>query len=116
MTWRAYDFWVMTVGWALVALTCLMTYLLMRSPWGRVLKGIREDEDAVRSLGKNVYAYKMQSLVIGGIFGALAGFIIALRQRGHQPVVLRHRRHVLRLHGAADRRRRPGASVRSPVR
>ena len=36
--------------------------LLMRSPWGRVLKGIREDEDAVRSLGKNVFAYKMQAL------------------------------------------------------
>jgi ABC-type branched-subunit amino acid transport system permease subunit len=85
VTWRAYDFWVMTVGWVLVALTCLMTYLLMRSPWGRVLKGIREDEDAVRSLGKNVYAYKMQSLVIGGIFGALAGFVIALRSAAINP-------------------------------
>jgi ABC-type branched-subunit amino acid transport system permease subunit len=85
VSWRAYDFWVMTVGWALVVLTCLMTYLLMRSPWGRVLKGIREDEDAVRSLGKNVYAYKMQSLVIGGVFGALAGFIIALRSAAINP-------------------------------
>ena len=43
------------------ALCCLIVWLLMRSPWGRVLKGIREDEDAVRSLGKNVYAYKMQA-------------------------------------------------------
>lgn len=85
VTWRAYDFWVMTVGWGLVLLACLMTYLLMRSPWGRVLKGIREDEDAVRSLGKNVYAYKMQSLVIGGLFGALAGFIIALRSAAINP-------------------------------
>ena len=73
--WRAYDFWVMTVGWTLVALCCLIVWLLMRSPWGRVLKSIREDEDAVRSLGKNVYAYKMQSLVLGGLFGALAGFL-----------------------------------------
>ena len=32
----------------------LFVYLLMRSPWGRVLKSIREDEDAARSLGKNV--------------------------------------------------------------
>ena len=39
-----------------------LVYFLMRSPWGRVLKAIREDEDAVRSLGKNVYSYKMQSL------------------------------------------------------
>ena len=57
----------------------------MRSPWGRVLKGIREDEDAVRSLGKNVYAYKMQSLIIGGLFGALAGFMIALRSAAINP-------------------------------
>src|SRR6188472_1040834 len=85
VTWRAYDFWVMTVGWVIVALSCLVVYLLMRSPWGRVLKGIREDEDAVRSLGKNVYAYKMQSLIIGGLFGSLAGFLIALRSAAINP-------------------------------
>ena len=70
--------WVLLVAWALIAVCCLFVWLLMRSPWGRVLKGIREDEDAVRSLGKNVYAYKMQALVIGGVIGAFAGFISAL--------------------------------------
>ncbi len=83
--WRAYDFWVLFVGWILVALSCLIVFLLMRSPWGRVLKAIREDEDAVRSLGKNVYAYKMQALVLGGVFGALAGFIAALRSAAINP-------------------------------
>ncbi len=80
VTWRSYDFYVMTVGWALVAAACVIVWLLMRSPWGRVLKGIREDENAVRSLGKNVYAYKMQALMIGGVFGGLAGVVTALRQ------------------------------------
>jgi ABC-type branched-subunit amino acid transport system permease subunit len=83
--WSAYDTWVMTVGWVMVVLSCLVVWLLMRSPWGRVLKSIREDEDAVRSLGKNVYAYKMQSLVIGGVFGALAGFTVALRSAAVGP-------------------------------
>ncbi len=77
--------WVLTVGWVLVALSCLVVFLLMRSPWGRVLKAIREDEDAVRSLGKNVYAYKMQSLVIGGVLGCLGGFIYGLGQASIQP-------------------------------
>jgi branched-chain amino acid transport system permease protein len=77
VTWSANDFWTMTVGWTLVAIATVVVFLLMRSPWGRVLKAIREDEDAVRSLGKNVYAYKMQSLVIGGLMGALAGYVIA---------------------------------------
>jgi neutral amino acid transport system permease protein len=77
--------WILTVGWILVALSCLVVYLLMRSPWGRVLKAIREDEDAVRSLGKNVYWYKMQSLIIGGVLGCLGGFVYALGQASIQP-------------------------------
>jgi neutral amino acid transport system permease protein len=85
VSWSAYDFWVMTVGWALVAASCLVVWLLMRSPWGRVLKSIREDENAVRSLGKNVYGYKMQSLIIGGVFGAFAGFATALRSAAVGP-------------------------------
>ena len=43
-----------------------------------MLKGIREDEDAVRSLGKNVFAYKMQALVVGGVIGALGGIVFVL--------------------------------------
>ncbi len=72
------DWWVIIVAWTVVALACLFTWSLMRSPWGRVLKGIREDEDAVRALGKNVYSYKMQSLILGGVFGTLAGMIYIL--------------------------------------
>lgn len=79
------DLWVMTVGWVLVALLCLITWLLMRSPWGRVLKAIREDEDAARALGKNVYLFKMQALILGGVFGALGGVIYALAVTTAQP-------------------------------
>jgi len=75
---NAYDWWIRIVAWIVVALACLLTWQLMRSPWGRVIKGIREDEDAVRALGKNVYFYKMQSLILGGVFGTLAGMIFIL--------------------------------------
>ena len=84
VTWRPYDFWTLLVCWTMVALCCLIVWALMRSPWGRVLKGIREDEDAVRSLGKNVYSYKMQSLILGGVIGAVAGIIYVL-PRAVQP-------------------------------
>ncbi|WP_456698167.1 branched-chain amino acid ABC transporter permease [Aeromicrobium sp. P5_D10] len=79
------DLWSTTVGWALVALSCLLVWALMRSPWGRVLRSIREDEDAVRSLGKNVFAYKMQALVLGGIFGGIAGVFHILKQASAVP-------------------------------
>lgn len=78
-------FWLLIVCWTLVALVSLTVYLLMKSPWGRVLKAIREDEDAARSLGKNVYWYKMQSLIFGGICGALAGFAFAIGTQSVQP-------------------------------
>jgi branched-chain amino acid transport system permease protein len=77
--------WLLLVGWTLVILGCVLVFLLMRSPWGRVLKAIREDEDAVRSLGKNVVGYKMQSLILGGLFGTLGGFMFALANSSIQP-------------------------------
>ncbi len=75
---NAYDLWVRVVGWTLVVIAALFAWQLMRSPWGRVIKGIREDEDAVRALGKNVYFYKMQSLILGGVFGTFAGMIFIM--------------------------------------
>lgn len=76
--YNADGLWVRVFGLTLLAIAVFLVWALMRSPWGRVLKGIREDEDAVRSLGKNVFAYKMQALVIGGVFGALGGVVFAL--------------------------------------
>jgi neutral amino acid transport system permease protein len=78
MRWSGAQLWLAFVGWILVALCSLLVWALVRSPWGRVVKSIREDEDAARSLGKNVYAYKMQALVLGGVIGALGGVVYAL--------------------------------------
>lgn len=85
VSFRADVLWSTVVGWTLVLICCLIVWLLMRSPWGRVLRSIREDEDAVRSLGKNVFAYKMQALVLGGVFGGLAGLFLALKQASVVP-------------------------------
>jgi ABC-type branched-subunit amino acid transport system permease subunit len=84
LTYSADQWWVRIVGWGLVGLACLLVYLLVRSPWGRIIKGIREDQDAVRSLGKNVFAYKMQALILGGILGGVAGALFIL-PRSLQP-------------------------------
>jgi len=77
--------WVILVGWTAVALLLLLLTALLRSPWGRVLKAIREDEDAARSLGKNVFAYKIQSLVLGGVIGAFAGMLLAIDTQAVNP-------------------------------
>ena len=50
---------------------------LVRSPWGRILKAIREDEEVAKALGKNVFWYKLQSLMIGGAIAGIAGAFYA---------------------------------------
>ena len=70
--------WVRIMGLVTLGIAALVVWMLTRSPWGRNLKGIREDEDAVRSLGKNVFAYKMQALVVGGVIGAVGGIVFIL--------------------------------------
>ena len=85
MDFSANDMWIVVVGWVLVAILSLLVFLMMRSPWGRVIKAIREDEDAVRSLGKSVYAYKMQALIIGGVMGCFGGFVAAIALQSIQP-------------------------------
>jgi branched-chain amino acid transport system permease protein len=63
--------------WTVALFAVALVWLMMRTPWGRVLKGIREDEDAVASLGKNVFAYKLQALAVGAALGAVAGLFYA---------------------------------------
>lgn len=58
-------------------LTGLMK-MLERTPWSRVLRGIRDDETAIAALGKNTLWFRMQSLAIGAALAAVAGFFIAL--------------------------------------
>jgi branched-chain amino acid transport system permease protein len=66
------------VVWATFAVVLGVVLALQHTPWGRVLRAIREDEDAAAALGKNILAYKLQSLGIAGAVGALAGYLLAL--------------------------------------
>jgi len=69
---------------AMVAIVTLIVFLalerLVRSPWGRVLRAIREDETAARSLGKNSNRFRLQAFVLGsaviGLAGAMQGHFI----------------------------------------
>ena len=50
---------------------------LVRSPWGRVLRAIREDEDAAASLGKRPFVFRLQSFVLGSMLMGLGGAVYA---------------------------------------
>lgn len=56
----------MVIAWALLA-------LIVRSPFGLTLKGIRESESRMRALGYNVWLHKYLAFVIAGTFAGFAG-------------------------------------------
>lgn len=63
-----------------IVLSCLSFYLVWRitkSPFGRVLKAIREDEDVALSFGKDVYRFKIQAFMVAGGIAAVAGALFA---------------------------------------
>ncbi|RWH66785.1 MAG: branched-chain amino acid ABC transporter permease [Mesorhizobium sp.] len=66
---------------AIVSAVTLAAYMalehLTRSPWGRVLKALREDERAAISLGKSARFYRVQAFAVGGAIMALAGALQA---------------------------------------
>jgi len=69
-------FWQALLNVLLVLSFAGAAYFVLRrahqSPWGRVLRTIRSDEDLARALGKNTYSFKMQSFILGSLIMALA--------------------------------------------
>lgn len=94
-SWQSFSFWIdeqllrigieprfllplLLVNTAILLVLTIVVLLLVRSPWGRVLRAIREDEDAARALGKNTFAYKLQSLSLAASLAAIAGYMLAI--------------------------------------
>lgn len=70
--------WVLLVMvWLAFLLLSLLLRRLTRSPWGRALRAVRDDEDAANALGKNPFMYKLQALAIGAALAAVAGFFFS---------------------------------------
>jgi len=59
----------------------------IRSPWGRVLKAIREDEVSAAMSGKDVFWFKMQSLVFGSMIMGVGGALYAHYTKAISPDV-----------------------------
>lgn len=62
---------------ALLLVTFLLLERILRSPFGRVLEAIREDEDAVTALGRRVVGFKLRSLILGAGLAGVAGGLYA---------------------------------------
>lgn len=62
---------------AILLLTYLVLQRLAASPFGRVLRGIRDDELAVLAMGKETMAFKLRALALGSLLAGVAGALFA---------------------------------------
>ncbi len=71
----------------LLVLVYLGIGMILKSPFGRVILGIRVNEHRMKALGYNVYAYKLVAFTIAGALAGLAGFLYATQYRYVNPAL-----------------------------
>lgn len=62
---------------AFLALSYFFLLMILRSPFGQVIQGIKVNEQRMLALGYNTYVYKLVSFIIAGMVAGLAGFLFA---------------------------------------
>ena len=72
-----YNYFYVLLILSIVLISFILIEKIIRSPWGRVLRAIREDEKAVMAIGRNVFKFKMQALILGSMIMGLAGALYA---------------------------------------
>jgi len=83
-----YMFILMILSVVSVALVWRLLSVLLASPWGRVLKAIREDEEVAQHHGHDVLTHKAASLALGAAIAGLAGAFWAWKLTGFEPTFM----------------------------
>jgi len=63
---------------AIFCLSVLLAFRIVRSPFGRVLRALKENEDRARSVGYNTTRFKTIAFMISAFFASLAGGLYAV--------------------------------------
>ena len=82
-----YNYVYLLIVLAFLAVIYIAVEKGIRSPWGRVLRAIREDEVMSSANGKNVFLFKLQSLVLGAMIMGIGGALYAHFSSTIQPGV-----------------------------
>lgn len=83
-----YMFLLAVMGILSVLLIWWLLETLLSSPWGRILKAIREDEEVAQHHGHNVLTHKAASLALGAGIAGLAGAFWAWKLTGFDPSIM----------------------------
>ncbi len=85
-----YKFVIFGIAVAVLILVYIAVERGIRSPWGRVLRALREDELTTAASGKNVFAFKTQGFVLGAMIMGIGGAIYAYANSSISPSTFTH--------------------------
>jgi branched-chain amino acid transport system permease protein len=85
-----YKFVMLGIAVATLVLVYVAIERGIRSPWGRVLRALREDELTTAASGKNVFAFKSQGFVVGAMIMGIGGAIYAYANGAISPDTFTH--------------------------
>ena len=83
-----YMFLLAVMGMVFVVLVWWLLETILSSPWGRILKAIREDEEVAQHHGHDVLSHKAASLALGAGIAGLAGVLWAWKLTGFEPSIM----------------------------
>jgi branched-chain amino acid transport system permease protein len=70
---------------AILAVVYLAMERIFRSPYGRLLRAVREDEIAAAAFGRNIYRVKLKAFVISAVVAGLGGALLAAFLQAFNP-------------------------------
>jgi len=82
---RYYNYIYLVIVLAFLALIYIALEKGIRSPWGRVLRAVREDKVMASADGKDVFLFELQALVVGAMIMGIAGALYAHFSAAIQP-------------------------------
>ncbi len=85
-----YKYVIFAVMLVVLALVYVGVEGAARSPWGRVLRAVREDEQAAAASGKDVFAFKLQAFVFGAVLMGMGGAVYGYEQGAISPDTFTH--------------------------
>ncbi len=74
---RDYSYLYLVIVAIALALTYVVLEAMVRSPWGRALRAVRDEEDSAAMSGKHVKSLRVQSFVLGAVVIGVAGALYA---------------------------------------
>jgi branched-chain amino acid transport system permease protein len=85
-----YKYIYLVIAVVILAIIFVAIERAARSPWGRVLKAIREDELATAASGKNIWSFRVQAFVLGAMIMGIGGAVYSANQGSIVPDTFSH--------------------------